>query len=151
MCVTSVHKNLGSLSATAIINIGNNSRLSPDLVKEIYIMLSTTSPSPYLLFDIEGCVRLMIEKGASKLSDCLRLRTLLKTLLKNASTSLEIMDQDDEKVDMTKVVIKVNGLTGGQLYKKLDKKRIDIEKYTQQAIIVTIHTNIQESEVRFLA
>lgn len=151
MCVTSVHKNLGSLSATAIINIGNNSRLSPDLVKEIYIMLSTTSPSPYLLFDIEGCIRLMIEKGASKLSDCLRLRTLLKTLLKNASTSLEIMDQDDEKVDMTKVVIKVNGLTGGQLYKKLDKKRIDIEKYTQQAIIVTIHTNIQESEVRFLA
>ena len=52
------------------------------------------------------------------------------------------MDQDDDKVDMTKVVIKVNGLTGGQLYKKLDKKRIDIEKYTQQAIIVTIHTNI---------
>ncbi len=61
------------------------------------------------------------------------------------------MDQDDDKVDMTKVVIKVNGLTGGQLYKKLDKKRIDIEKYTQQAIIVTIHTNIQEDEVRFLA
>lgn len=151
MCVTSVHKNLGSLSGTAIINIGKNSRLSPDLVKEIYIMLSTTSPSPYLLFDIEGCVRLMIDKGASKLSDCLRLRTLLKTLLNFASSNLEIMDQDDEKVDMTKVVIKVNGLTGGQLYKKLDKKRIDIEKYTQQAIIVTIHTNIQESEVRYLA
>ena len=72
-------------------------------------------------------------------------------MLKDASSNLQIMDQDDDKVDMTKVVIKVNGLTGGQLYKKLDKKRIDIEKYTQQAIIVTIHTNIQEDEVRFLA
>ena len=61
VCVTRVHKNLGSLSATAIINIGKSSRLSPDLVKEIYIMLSKTSPSPYLLFDIEGCVRLMID------------------------------------------------------------------------------------------
>jgi arginine/lysine/ornithine decarboxylase len=61
------------------------------------------------------------------------------------------MEQDDDKVDMTKVVIKVNGLTGEQLYKELDKKRIDIEKYTQQAIVVTIHTNIQEEEVRFLA
>jgi len=142
---------LGSLSATAIINLGKNSRLSPDLVKEIYIMLSTTSPSPYLLFDVEGCVRLMLDQGSSKLKDCLRLRILLKTLLKNASSNLEIMDQDDEKVDMTKVVIKVNGLTGSQLYKKLDKKRINIEKYTQQAIIVTIHTNIQEDEVRFLA
>lgn len=114
-------------------------------------MLSTTSPSPYLLFDVEGCVRLMLDQGSSKLKDCLRLRTLVKTLLKDASSNLEIMDQDDDKVDMTKVVIKVNGLTGGQLYKKLDKKRIDIEKYTQQAIIVTIHTNIQEDEVRFLA
>ena len=75
-------------------------------------MLSTTSPSPYLLFDVEGCVRLMIDQGASKLLDCLRLRTLLKTLLKDASSNLEIMDQDDDKVDMTKVVIKVNGLTG---------------------------------------
>ena len=76
---------------------------------------------------------------------------MVKSLLKDASSNLQIMDQDDDKVDMTKVVIKVNGLTGGQLYKKLDKKRIDIEKYTQQAIIVTIHTNIQEDEVRFLA
>jgi arginine/lysine/ornithine decarboxylase len=61
------------------------------------------------------------------------------------------MDQDDAEVDMTKIIIKVKGLTGSQLYKKLDKKRIDIEKYTQQAIIVTIHTNIDESEVRHLA
>jgi arginine/lysine/ornithine decarboxylase len=40
------------------------------------------------------------------------------------------MGQDDARVDMTKVVIKVDGLTGAQLYKKLDEKRIDIEKYT---------------------
>ena len=52
---------------------------------------------------------------------------------------------------MTKVVLKVHGLSGGELYKLLDKKRIDIEKYTQQAIIVTIHINIVESEVTYLA
>jgi arginine/lysine/ornithine decarboxylase len=80
--VTSVHKNLGSLSGTALINIGKNSRLSADLVKEIYIMLSTTSPSPYLLFDVEGCVRLMLDDGNEKLKDRLVLRNLLKTLLK---------------------------------------------------------------------
>lgn len=53
--------------------------------------------------------------------------------------------------DMTKVVLKVNGLSGGELYKLLDKKRINIEKYTQQAIIVSIHINIVESEVTYLA
>ena len=81
VCVTSVHKNLGSLSGTALINIGKDSRLSADLVKEIYIMLSTTSPSPYLLFDVEGCVRLMLEKGYDKLKSRLALRNLFKDLL----------------------------------------------------------------------
>jgi len=44
----------------------------------------------------------------------------LKSLLKDSFPSLEIMNQDDSKVDMTKVVIKVNGLTGKKLYKMLD-------------------------------
>jgi arginine/lysine/ornithine decarboxylase len=145
VCVTSVHKNLGSLSGTALINIGKKSRLSADLVKEIYIMLSTTSPSPYLLFDVEGCVRLMLDKGLDKFKSRLELRSLLTSLLKppptlteedvNASSSsIQIMSQDDAAqvvvVDMTKVVMKVDGLTGAQLYKRLDEKRIDIEKYT---------------------
>ena len=129
-------------------------------------MLSTTSPSPYLLFDVEGCVRLMLDKGLDKFKSRLELRSLLTSLLKppptlteedvNASSSsIQIMSQDDAAqvvvVDMTKVVMKVDGLTGAQLYKRLDEKRIDIEKYTQQAIVVTIHINIEESEVRQLA
>ncbi len=57
ICVTSVHKNLGALSASALINVGRNSRIPAEQIKEIYIMLNTTSPSPYYLFDVEGCVR----------------------------------------------------------------------------------------------
>ena len=30
LCVTSVHKNLGSLSATALINVGKDSRIDPE-------------------------------------------------------------------------------------------------------------------------
>ncbi len=36
----------------------------------------------------------------------------------------------EDPIDMTKIVIKIEGLTGEQLYHKLDKKRINIEKYT---------------------
>ena len=63
LCVTSVHKNLGSLSATALINVGKDSRLDPEQIKDIFIMINTTSPSPYLLFDIEGNVRTWISEG----------------------------------------------------------------------------------------
>ena len=63
LCVTSVHKNLGSLSASALINVGKDSRIDPEQIKDIFIMINTTSPSPYLLFDIEGNVRTWISEG----------------------------------------------------------------------------------------
>ena len=53
--------------------------------------------------------------------------------------------------DRTKVIIKVEGMTGHDLYYKLDAFRINGEKYTQQAVVVTIHTNIEEAEVIKLA
>jgi len=59
--VTSVHKNLGGLSATALINVGIDSWLSKELIVDIYNMQSTTSPSPFLLLDAECCIRKFID------------------------------------------------------------------------------------------
>ena len=65
--------------------------------------------------------------------------------------NLEIRDVADGEADMTKIVIKIHGVTGSDVYHLLDEKRINIEKYTQQSIIVTIHSNINEQEIRHLA
>lgn len=51
---------------------------------------------------------------------------------------------------MTKAVVQIKGMSGHDVYYALDKKRINIEKYTKQAFIVTIHTNINEQEVKYL-
>jgi lysine decarboxylase len=55
--VCSVHKTLGALSASALINVAVDSRLPASKVKDSYHLLHTTSPSPLLLADVESCVR----------------------------------------------------------------------------------------------
>lgn len=61
--VSSVHKTLGALSASALINVGKNSRLPASKVKDAYHLLNTTSPSPLLLADVESCVRVLKKDG----------------------------------------------------------------------------------------
>lgn len=55
--VCSVHKTLGSLSASALINVSKTSRIPAEKVKDAYHLLNTTSPSPLLLADVESCVK----------------------------------------------------------------------------------------------
>jgi len=95
-------------------------------------MINTTSPSPYLLFDIEGNVRTWIFEGQQILRESDRLRKLLKDLLTKDSriSNLEIREVADGEADMTKIVIKIHGMTGSEVYHNLDEKRINIEKYT---------------------
>ena len=61
-----------------------------------------------------------------------RLRKLLKDLLTEDSsiTNLDIREVADGEADMTKIVIKIHGMTGSEVYHLLDEKRINIEKYT---------------------
>ena len=61
--VASIHKNLGAIAGAALLNVGKDSRISPDSILNIYQMLATTTPSPYVLYDIEGCVRDMSLNG----------------------------------------------------------------------------------------
>jgi arginine decarboxylase len=62
--VCSVHKTLGALSASALINVSKNSRIPASKVKDAYHLLNTTSPSPLLLADVESCVRVFRKEGA---------------------------------------------------------------------------------------
>lgn len=63
VAVCSVHKTLGALSASAMINVSRNSRIPASKVKDAYHLLNTTSPSPLLLADVESCVREFKNRG----------------------------------------------------------------------------------------
>ena len=76
--VCSVHKTLGALSASALINVAKNSRLNASKVKDAYHLLNTTSPSPLLLADVESCVRTLAENGKSIIDRAILLNNKLR-------------------------------------------------------------------------
>lgn len=144
--VSSVHKTLGALSASALINVGKNSRLPASKVKDAYHLLNTTSPSPLLLADVESCVRVLKKEGNVIIDRAINLAKKLKDSVARLP-QVVIGEFDNFKHDPTKVIIKIKGISGHELSEILDKMRINIEKSTQKCIVVTCHINITEEDV----
>ena len=143
--VCSVHKTLGALSASALINVAKDSRLPASKVKDSYHLLNTTSPSPLLLADVESCVR-TLKDDEGIIDRAIRLNNKLKDSIKNLP-AVTIGKFENFKADPCKTIIKIRGLTGHQLSDILDLMRINIEKSTQKCIVVTTHINISEEDV----
>lgn len=144
--MSSVHKTLGALSASALINVSTNSRLAASKVRDAYHLLNTTSPSPLLLADVESCVRTLKKDGATIIDRAIGFNKKLKEAMEKLS-SVVIGEFPGYKADPLKAVIKIKGLTGHELADILDTMRINIEKSTQKCIVVTTHINITEEDV----
>jgi arginine decarboxylase len=145
--VCSVHKTLGALSASALINVAKNSRLSASKVKDSYHLLNTTSPSPLLLADVESCVRTLAKDGKSIIDRAISLNNKLKSVISKLPAVTVGSFDGNFKSDPTKTIIKIRGLTGHELSDILDTMRINIEKSTQKCIVVTTHINITDEDV----
>ncbi len=148
--VCSVHKTLGALSASALINVAKNSRLSASKVKDSYHLLNTTSPSPLLLADVESCVRTLVSDGKSIIDRAIFLNNKLRQAISKLPAVTIGTFEGSFKSDPTKTIIKIRGLTGHELSDILDTMRINIEKSTQKCIVVTTHINITDEDVEQL-
>ena len=80
--VCSVHKTLGALSASALINVSKTSRLPASKVQDAYHLLNTTSPSPLLLADVESCVRTLKSDGGLIIDRAILLNKKLRDSLR---------------------------------------------------------------------
>jgi arginine/lysine/ornithine decarboxylase len=144
--VSSVHKTLGALSASALINVSKSSRLPASKVQDAYHLLNTTSPSPLLLADVESCVRTLKNDGGMIIDRAINLGKKLKDAMGHLP-NVTVGAFEGFKSDPTKTVLKICGLTGHELSDILDSMRINIEKSTQKCIVITTHINITEEDV----
>ena len=127
--VCSVHKTLGSLSASALINVSINSRLPASKVKDAYHLLNTTSPSPLLLADVESCVRTLKKDGGMIIDRAIELNKKLRDSV-SGLPAVTVAEFEGYKADPCKTVIKIRGLTGHEISDILDTMRINVEKST---------------------
>lgn len=111
--VQSLHKTAGGLNPTALLHINCDIELKLD-------MITTTSPSYPLLMTIENNINYLASKRGKK--EINKLINNLKELRK------DITDYQFGSDDITKILIKKEGLTGYKLSEKLYELGIEDEK-----------------------
>jgi arginine/lysine/ornithine decarboxylase len=128
--VCSVHKTLGALSASALINVSKNSRLSASKVKDAYHLMNTTSPSPLLLADVESCVRVMRKDGDMIVDKAIAMNKRFRDSLLKLPQVVVADFSEQFTADPLKTIFKIKGLGGHELADILDSARVNIEKST---------------------
>ena len=111
--VQSLHKTAGGLNPTALLHVNCDIELKLD-------MITTTSPSYPLLMTIENNINYLASKRGKK--EINKLINNLKELRK------DLTDYQFGSDDITKILIKKEGLTGYKLSKKLYELGIEDEK-----------------------
>lgn len=111
--VQSLHKTAGGLNPTALLHVNCDIELKLD-------MITTTSPSYPLLMTIENNINYLTSKRGKK--EINKLINNLKELRK------DLTDYQFGSDDITKILIKKEGLTGHKLSEKLYELGIEDEK-----------------------
>lgn len=131
--VQSLHKTAGGLNPTALLHI--NCDLEPKLD-----MITTTSPSYPLLLTIEKNIRyLNSQKGKKE----------IKTLLKNINEFKQNLSKE-YKIggdDITKILIKKEGMSGQQLSERLYELGIEDEKTNRTSTLLLTGIGTKKSKL----
>lgn len=137
LVVSSAHKSIGSIQGTSTIHLPIGSKISADSLKQVYFLLNTTSTSTLAMVDIESAVVTMIERGQELWDDKISLAKQLSERIAQIPNIKVYKPHNVFRQDPVKVIFKMNGLSGNQLYKLLLKDRIIIEKHTNIACVVS--------------
>ena len=111
--VHSLHKNAGAINQCALLHMSKECRdIDPDLVQKAVNLFQTTSPSYPMISIIEETINFLNSKEGLKTIDELVLNVInLKDYFKGKN--IEFLDNADH--DITKVFLKINGMSGNNL------------------------------------
>ncbi len=136
--IQSLHKTAGGLNPTAILH--SNCDLD---IKNALKLISTTSPSYPMLMSIEANIRFLAsKKGKKKIEELISNIKEIRNQLKNL---------DFYGDDITKILIKKNGLSGYKLSEILyNKFNIEDEKTNEQSTMLLTGIGTNEEKLKKL-
>ena len=145
LCTVSIHKTLGGICGTAMVLVSPQSKVSQKDVLDAKNLLHTSSPSFFLLADVESRVAQMVNEGENLVNGAIELNNYMREELQKIE-HVEVQALPNQ--DKTKTVIKVKGLSGKKLNQLLSEEfNVWAEKYTQKAVLITVHTHITKKDV----
>lgn len=112
--VTSLHKMLGSIYGTAIVNVGKSGKVEKDTVRMMHQMMAAGDGdgiSPLLVADVEGCVMAFRDNGEELVGNAIKKANQIKATVK-ALNNIKLANIIEYKADPTKLIISIDGLSG---------------------------------------
>ena len=150
--VHSLHKTGGSMTQSSMLHIGENSRFDIQKVEHALKLLHTTSPSILLLTSLDAA-----RANLSSTSGQLAVENAINNALYFREQAVKIdgvrvlNPVGDFKVDITKIFVKVDGLSGKRLESILELDfNIEIESASDEGILILSNVGGKKEEFDIL-
>ncbi len=151
--VHSLHKTGGSMSQSSMLHISKDSCLDEVAVEKALKLLHTTSPSLLLLASLDASrANLQSKKGQKLLEKAVENAKYLRKRLDAIPNLHQLKGDFGYKTDVTKVFVKIDGLSGKRLESILEIDfKIEVESASDIGVLILCNLGNKRSEFKYLA
>ena len=151
--VHSLHKTGGSMSQSSMLHISKDSCLDDVAVEKALKLLHTTSPSLMLLASLDAARANLQSKAGQKLLDrAVKNEKYLRTRLDAIPNLHQLKGDFGYKTDVTKVFIRIDGLSGKRLESILEIDfGIEVESASDIGVLILCNIGNKRSDFKYLA
>ena len=151
--VHSLHKTGGSMSQSSMLHISKDSCLDDAAVEKALKLLHTTSPSLMLLASLDAARANLQSKAGQKLLDrAVKNAKYLRTRLDAIPNLHQLKGDFGYKTDVTKVFIRIDGLSGKRLESILEIDfGIEVESASDIGVLILCNIGNKRSDFKYLA
>lgn len=151
--VHSLHKTGGSMSQTSMLHISENSILDETAVEKALKLLHTTSPSLLLLASLDAArANLQTKAGLKLLDRAVKNAKYFRKRLDEIPKLHQIKGDFGYKTDVTKVFIKIDGLSGKRLESILEIDfNVEVESASDIGVLILCNLGNKHSDFKYLA
>ncbi len=147
--VHSLHKTGGALTQSSMLHIGKNSLLDETKIEHALKLLHTTSPSIPLLASLDAArANLSSEVGFELIQNAINNARYFRENASKIDGVSVLGESNNVKTDVTKIFLKVRGLSGKRLESVLELDfNIEVESASDEGILIL--SNIGNTRVEF--
>lgn len=151
--IHSLHKTGGSMSQSSMLHVSKNSCINPDTVEKALKLLHTTSPSLLLLASLDAArANLESKSGQKLLNRAVANAKYLRSRLDAIPNLHQLKSDFGYKTDVTKVFIKIDGLSGKRLESILEIDfGIEVESASDIGVLLLCNLGNKRSDFIYLA
>ncbi len=149
--VHSLHKTGGAMTQASMLHISKNSKLDVHKIEHALKLLHTTSPSILLLASLDAArAHLSSKKGQELIKNAIENAKYFRREAKNIK-NLSVLEEDNVNFDVTKIFIKMAGLSGKRLETILELDfNIEIESASDVGVLILSNIGNTRSEFEYL-